>query len=140
MIASGLFTSMNAALNILNPSAALEVPADFAEPDYERVIHRATAAGIGVMAIRVLGGGELATMAPEDPRALRLSALARDIESSLEELAVRFVLSTPGVQTAVLGLSEVDHVRAAAVATEQGPLDRDLVDEIARISLAPTTS
>lgn len=139
MIGCGLFTSMNAAYSVLNPSANFEVASGFSEPDYDCVIRRAETAGLGVMAIRVLGGGVLATLGASDPRLSRLSALAGDLECSVEDLAVRFVLSTPGVQTAVLGLSEVEHVRAAAAATAEGPLDPEVFSELARISLLSAT-
>ena len=135
MIASGIFTSMNAAFNVLNPSANIAVPPDFGDVDYGGVIRRASAAGLGVMAIRVLAGGALGTQSTADPRIADLSALAKDARCSVHELAIRFVLSTEGVQTAILGLSEIDHVRAAAVAAEAGPLDPELYRRIEQLSL-----
>jgi aryl-alcohol dehydrogenase-like predicted oxidoreductase len=136
MIGCGLFTSMNAAFSVLNPSANIEVPASFGDPDYRCAIERARAAGLGVMAIRVLGGGVLATQSSSDPRLSTLVALAKEAACSVEELAIRFVLSTEGVQTAILGLSAVDHVRVAAAAVDQGPLDPELYSALEQVSLA----
>ena len=139
MISCGLFTSMNASFNILNPSANIEVPEAFGEPDYECVIRRAHAAGLGVMAIRVLGGGVLAALEASDPRVTWLEGAARESGCSVEELAIRFVLSTEGVHTAILGLSEVEHVRVATAAAERGPLDATLYSELERLSTLPLT-
>src|SRR3954468_7041000 len=57
---AGVFDSVQIAVNLLNPSAALAVPADFPMQDFARAIARAKAAGMGVLAIRVLAGGALA--------------------------------------------------------------------------------
>jgi aryl-alcohol dehydrogenase-like predicted oxidoreductase len=84
----------------------------------------------------VLGGGVLATQSSSDPRLSTLVALAKEAACSVEELAIRFVLSTEGVQTAILGLSAVDHVRVAAAAVDQGPLDPELYSALEQVSLA----
>jgi len=135
MIACGLFTSMNASYNVINPSAHIAVPDGFPDPDYQRVIVKAREAGLGVMAIRVLASGALVEPAGPDRRIVRLALLAREIGISRVELAIRFVLSTEGVQTAVLGLTEVDHVLEAVDAASKGSLDADVISEAEAIAL-----
>jgi aryl-alcohol dehydrogenase-like predicted oxidoreductase len=140
MIASGLFTSMNASYNLLNPSAKMSLAARSGEPDYDRVIEKAQQAGIGVMAIRVLSSGALVDGAAAGGQVGRFAALARELGISLPELAIRFVLSTDGVQTAIMGLSEASHLEAAAGAASNGPLSAEVMDEVATIvssSIAP---
>jgi aryl-alcohol dehydrogenase-like predicted oxidoreductase len=136
MIDCGLFTSMNASYNLLNPSAKVPVPAGFVEPDYERVIDKARRAGIGVMAIRVLASGALADEESLDDRVVRFAALARELGISLPQLAIRFVLSTEGVQTAIMGLSEPSHLVAAVEAAMNGPLEAAVMGEIEAIAIS----
>lgn len=130
MIGCGLFTSMNASYNLLNPSANLSVPAEFVEPDYELVIDKARRAGIGVMAIRVLASGALVESSNGDARIAPLAAFASELGMSLPELAIRFVLSTEGVQTAIMGLSEPRHLASAVEAALRGPLDASVMHQI----------
>jgi L-glyceraldehyde 3-phosphate reductase len=128
MLSSGLFGSINASFSLLNPSAARPVPAGFSGADYETVIQSASAADVGVMAIQVLGRGVLA--AGESEQGAALQAVAAELGDSLISLAIRYVLSTPGVTTAILGLSEPSHVHDAVAAEGRGPLS---TDEIARL-------
>jgi aryl-alcohol dehydrogenase-like predicted oxidoreductase len=140
MIDCGLFTSMNASYNLLNPSAKLPVPTGFDEPDYERVIDKARLAGIGVMAIRALASGALVESADGDGRVRRFAALANKVGVSLPELAIRFVLSTEGIQTVILGLSEPGHLSVAVEAASNGPLEVAVMDEIESIVMSGLTS
>ena len=140
MIGCGLFTSMNASYNLLNPSAKFSMPVAFSEPDYECVIDKAEQAGIGVMAIRVLSSGALVESADRDHRVGRFAAVAREVGISLPELAIRFVLSTEGVQTAIMGLSEPSHLAAAVEAASNGPLEAAVMHEIEAIATSGITS
>ena len=44
---------------MLNPSAAIELPPSFPAQDYGRLFDHTSAAGVGVVGIRVLAGGAL---------------------------------------------------------------------------------
>src|SRR5262249_54062420 len=53
--------------NMLNPSAAAALPANYPAQDYERLFDHTTAAGVGVVGIRVLAGGALSGSAERHP-------------------------------------------------------------------------
>jgi aryl-alcohol dehydrogenase-like predicted oxidoreductase len=53
------FDSAQVVYNMLNPSAASELPPNYPAQDYGRLFGRASAAGVGVVGIRVLAGGAL---------------------------------------------------------------------------------
>lgn len=129
VIGSGGFAVMNASYSLLNPSAALPVESVRFEENYREVIPAAEAAGIGVMCIRVLGSGELTgnaggkALSGEDPATARVRSIASALgQGSAVAGAIRFALSTDGVSTVILGLSEVSHVDQAADAVAMGVL------------------
>lgn len=119
-LASGVFGSVNASFSLMNPSAGTTVPQDFGRPDYRQVIASAASFGVGVMAIQVLGRGVLATDEGSDERITRLREFARAHDESLTSTAIRYVISKPGVSTAILGLSEPSHVDDAVEAVARG--------------------
>jgi len=53
------FDSAQVVYNMLNPSAATELPPNYPAQDYGRLFDRTTSAGLGVIGIRVLAGGAL---------------------------------------------------------------------------------
>jgi len=68
--------------------------------------------GLGVVVMNPLGGG----MIPKHPD--RFSYIGREGDFSLAESALRFVLSTPGVTVALVGMDSVEHAREAARAAD----------------------
>jgi predicted aldo/keto reductase-like oxidoreductase len=52
------FDSAQVVYNMLNPSAAAGLPANYPAQDYGRLFDHTRAAGVGVVGIRVLAGGE----------------------------------------------------------------------------------
>ena len=56
---TGMFAAAQVTYNMLNPSAAGELPAGYPAQDYARLLDRTQAAGVGVVGIRVLAGGAL---------------------------------------------------------------------------------
>ena len=52
---------------MLNPSAATELPPNYPAQDYGRLFDHTTAAGVGVIGIRVLAGGALSGSTARDP-------------------------------------------------------------------------
>jgi hypothetical protein len=52
---------------MLNPSAATELPPNYPAQDYGRLVDHSSAAGIGVIGIRVLAGGSLSGSAERHP-------------------------------------------------------------------------
>ena len=59
VIDSGAFDSAQVVYNMLNPSAAVALPANYPAQDYGRLLDHTKAAGTGVIGIRVLAGGAL---------------------------------------------------------------------------------
>jgi aryl-alcohol dehydrogenase-like predicted oxidoreductase len=130
-------------LNLLNPSAAGPVPAGFPAQDFDGLVPRARAAGVGTIVIRVLAGGALsgsesrhAVAAPSvEPiasgpdyvadvrRGRELDALVREGHAgSVVEAALRFPLSSPGVSIVLVGYSTLEHLEFAAASMAKGPL------------------
>lgn len=134
-LGSGVFTSINASFSLLNPSAAVAMPSDFAGANYEQVIDTAAANGVGVMAIQVLGRGVLAAGETDDPRIARLAAFSAARDETLISTSIRYVISKPGVTTAILGLSEPAHVDDAAAAVERGLYDANEMAELEAIAV-----
>lgn len=126
--------------------------------EFEDVIEVAHQAAVAVSVISALAAGALtdAALAGTPPETVsrranrfpfegefeRNVALARlfapiaaDAGMSLTELAVRFVLSTPGVTTLAAGISTADQAVAFCQAAEHGPLPEDVVSRFAAIWL-----
>src|ERR1700687_6111431 len=61
------FDSAQVVYNMLNPSAAEDLPTNYPAQDYGRLFDRTRAAGVGVVGIRVLAGGALSGSAERDP-------------------------------------------------------------------------
>src|SRR6266478_8608641 len=59
VIDARVFDSAQVSYNMLNPSAAAALPANYPAQDYGRLFDRIKAAGVGVVGIRVLAGGAL---------------------------------------------------------------------------------
>jgi aryl-alcohol dehydrogenase-like predicted oxidoreductase len=64
----------------------------------------------------------------------RLYALVADLDISLPELALRFVLSNPDVSTTLMGARSVVEVEQNVQSVEKGPLPQDVLDELQEIA------
>src|ERR1700744_4124933 len=67
VIDSGAFDSAQVVYNMLNPSAAEELPQSYPAQDYGRLLDHTRDAGVGVVGIRVLAGGALSGSAERHP-------------------------------------------------------------------------
>ena len=111
----------------------------------------AAGAGAGVIVIRPFAAGALAATdarhanagEPGSPiipgaeyaadlaRARRLAPLAAELElEGTLELALRFVLSKPGISTVLVGYSDLAHLESALRWAERGPLPAEAVARI----------
>jgi aryl-alcohol dehydrogenase-like predicted oxidoreductase len=142
------FNTVQCYYNVLNPSGGYPGSPDGVAQDFDGLIADAAAAGMGVLAIRVMAAGALAAVPTRHPvagdpgsvlavgseyardleRAERLRPLVAELglESPLE-LALRFALAQPGVSTALLGPSDRDQLAEALRWAERGPLPPDAV-------------
>ncbi|MBR0694972.1 aldo/keto reductase [Bradyrhizobium lablabi] len=146
-----VFDSAQIVYNMLNPSAARDLPADYPAQDYGRLFDHTRAAGVGVVGIRVLAGGALSGSAERHPiagpapepigsamsydadidRARRLIPLVKEgFAASLTEAATRFALSHPAMGTILVGMATPQQFEDALAAVEKGPLSQAALDRL----------
>jgi aryl-alcohol dehydrogenase-like predicted oxidoreductase len=143
VIDAGAFDSAQVVYNMLNASAAAEVPANYPAQDYGRMFDHTLAAGVGVVGIRVLAGGALSGLTERHPiaspppepigsamsydadvlRARRLMPLVKEgFASSLTEAATRFAFGHPAIGTFLVGMATSQQFEDALAAVQKGPL------------------
>jgi aryl-alcohol dehydrogenase-like predicted oxidoreductase len=151
VIDAGGFDSAQVVYNMLNPSAATALPANYPAQDYGRLFDHTKAAGTGVIAIRVLAGGALSGSAERHPiaspppepigsamsydadiaRARRLMPLvAEGFAASLTEAATRFAIGNPAVGTILVGMATPQQFEDALAAVEKGPLPAAAIERL----------
>jgi L-galactose dehydrogenase/L-glyceraldehyde 3-phosphate reductase len=129
VIDAGVFGSAQVVYNMLNPSAGKALPDDYPAQDYGQLFEHTRRAGVGVVGIRVLGGGALSGVAHRHPvaspepepigsalsykadlsRASRLMPLVTEgFATSLPEAAIRFAIAHPAMGTILVGMASVD--------------------------------
>ncbi len=154
VIDSGAFDSAQVAYNMLNPSAAIGLPANYPAQDYGRLFDHTKAAGTGVVGIRVLAGGALSGSSERHPiaspppepigsatnydgdvmRARRLMPLVEEgFAASLTEAATRFAISHPAIGTILVGLATPQQFEDALAAVQKGPLPPAALDRLSAL-------
>ena len=144
-VTGGRFAAIQTYFNAVNPSAGYAGASGGAQ-DFAGLIGAAAAAGRGVIAIRVLAAGALMARRDWHPNAgdpgpvlqrgggydrdLDRAQALQDIAAELGcdsplEVALRFALATPGISTALVGLSDLGQVEDALRWTGRGPLPVD---------------
>jgi aryl-alcohol dehydrogenase-like predicted oxidoreductase len=143
VIDSGAFDSAQVVYNMLNPSAASELPPNYPAQDYARLFDHTKQASVGVIGIRVLAGGALSgsterhpvASPPPEPigsamnyeadveRARRLMPLVKEgFAASLTEAATRFAISQAAIGTILVGIATPHQFDEALAAVQKGPL------------------
>jgi aryl-alcohol dehydrogenase-like predicted oxidoreductase len=151
------FDSAQVVYNMLNPSAATALPANYPAQDYKRLFDHTAAGGVGVVGIRVLAGGALSGSAARHPiaspppepigtamsydadvmRARRLLPLVKEgFAESLTEAAIRFALSHPAMGTILVGMASPQQFEDALAAVEKGPLPPAAFDRLTTLRQA----
>src|SRR5258708_31924101 len=151
------FDSAQIVYNMLNPSAAGALPANYPAQDYGRLFDSTKAAGVGVVGIRVLAGGALSGSAARHPiagpapepigsamgyaadidRARRLVPLVEEgFAASLTEAATRFAMSHPAMGTILVGMATPHQFEDALAAVQKGPLSRAALDRLSVLQKA----
>ncbi|MGH6675784.1 MAG: aldo/keto reductase, partial [Xanthobacteraceae bacterium] len=146
-----VFDSAQVVYNMLNPSAATGLQPIYPAHDYGRLFDHTTAAGVGVIGIRVLAGGALSGSAERHPiaspppepigsamsyqvdvaRARRLIPLVQEgFAASLAEAATRFALSHPAIGTILVGMATPQQFEDALAAVQKGPLPPAALDRL----------
>ena len=154
VIDARVFDSAQVSYNMLNPSAAVDLPAGYPAQDYGRLFDHTQAAGVGVVGIRVLAGGALSGSAERHPiaspppepigsavaydsdlsRARRLAPLvAAGFAASLAEAAVRFAISHPAMGTILVGMATPGQFEQALAAVQKGGLPQAALERLAAL-------
>jgi aryl-alcohol dehydrogenase-like predicted oxidoreductase len=157
VIDAGVFDSAQVVYNMLNPSAATELPANYPAQDYQRLFDHTKAAGVGVVGIRVLAGGALSGSAERHPiaspapepigsamsydadidRARRLMPLVTEgFAASLTEAATRFAISHDAMGTILVGLATPQEFEHSLKAVLKGPLPQAALDRLSALRQA----
>jgi aryl-alcohol dehydrogenase-like predicted oxidoreductase len=151
-INSRVFDSAQVVYNMLNPSAAEQLPASYPAQDYERLFVATQAAGVGVVGIRVLAGGALSGTAERHPiasqapepigsatsydadlarAALLMPLVTEGFAANLAEAATRFAISHPAMGTILVGMATPRQFEDALAAVQKGPLPQAALDRLA---------
>jgi aryl-alcohol dehydrogenase-like predicted oxidoreductase len=154
VIDARVFDSAQVVYNMLNPSAAEPLPANYPAHDYGRLFDHTVKSGVGVVGIRVLAGGALSGSAERHPiaspppepigsamnydadieRARRLMPLVTDgFAASLTEAATRFALSHDAMGTILVGIATPEQFDGALAAVEKGPLPKAALERLAEL-------
>lgn len=150
-IDSGRFDSAQVYYNMLNPSAARprpsSMPPAWTGQDFGGVIGACKRHDMGIMNIRVLAGGTLASEArhgrevvvtdaadldTEQRRASAAFGALGVLDGSRAQLAVRFALANADLSCVVVGLAELGHLEEAIAAQARGPLSGDALRRLER--------
>ncbi len=142
VIRSQRFATAQIYYNFLNPSAGRAMPAHYSAYDHGCLIDLAAENGVGVMVIRVLAAGVIATdlrtgkeggvaldnnVAADERRMTKVLSLLGPEHGTRSQVGIRYALRHPGVSGIVIGVAELDHLRLALEAVDRGPLPDDLL-------------
>jgi L-galactose dehydrogenase/L-glyceraldehyde 3-phosphate reductase len=148
VVESGRFDAAQVYYNLLNPSAARAMPAQWSGQDFGALIAACKAQGTAVMAIRVFAAGVLATdvrhgrevviaqaadVSAEEARARAAFAALGERYGTRAQTALRFVLSHPDVSCAIVGLAEPAHLEEALAGEALGPLPEAAFAQLERL-------
>ncbi len=149
LITAGVFASAQVPLNLLTPFTSPDQSDGSIDVNYVQLAEDCHRHNVGIIAIRVFAGGALTGRAPSphtrNTKFFTLDIFERDQQQaqqllaslpddmSLSEASLRFVLSVPGVSTALLGLASRDEVIQAHRFAARGPLGSDIMDRIRQI-------
>ncbi len=145
VLRSGRFETAQVYHNMLNPSAARPVPPAWGGQDFGGVIEACRERDVGVMAIRVLAAGALATderhgrevvvaedadLGREQARARRLFGRLGERHGTRAQTAIRHALANPDLSSVVVGVASLAQLEEALAAFEAGPLPEVALAEV----------
>jgi D-threo-aldose 1-dehydrogenase len=145
VLESGRFDTAQVYYNMLNPSAARPMPGGWSGQDFAGVIAACRSRDMGIMAIRILAAGALASeqshgrevtitkdaeLAREHARAGRIFARLGEAHGTRAQTAIRYALANDDLSTLVIGMASLDHLAEALAAIEAGPLPEPALAEI----------
>ena len=140
VIDSGRFDTAQVYYNMLNPSAGRKMPPRWRGHSYDGIIDACRRQDMGIMAIRILAAGVLATdtrtgreipvsaethVEEEERRTRAVFASLGDGYGTRAQAAVRFAIANPDISGAIVGLATLSHLEEALVGAESGPLPKE---------------
>lgn len=140
VIDSGRFDTAQVYYNMLNPSAGRKMPAEWTGQRYDGIIEACRRHDMGIMAIRILAAGVLATdtrtgreipvnpesdVESEEQRTRAVFAALEDRYGSRAQTAVRFALANADISCAIVGLASLGHLDEALAGAEAGALPEE---------------
>lgn len=155
VIDSGAFNSAQVSYNMLNSSAATDLPPNYPAQDYGRMFDHTQAAGVGVVGIRVLAAGALSASAERHPtaspppepigsahsyemdlrRAQRLLPLVKEgYADSLTEAAIRFAITHPAMGSILVGMATVEEFEHSLKSVLKGKLPHAALQRVAELT------
>ena len=138
VIAAERFHSAQVYYNMLNPTAAVNAPPSFDTTDFRGLLGACRVHGLGVIGIRILAAGVLATNerhgreipitdnsnpAMEDARAAAVWRLLGDRKEPHAATAIRYGLANEDFSTIEFGAAEMSHIDIALAAQAAGPIE-----------------
>src|SRR6266702_686851 len=150
-LASGAIDTAQVCFNMLNPTAAHEVPLGYPAQDFDRLLDLAREKEVGTICIRVLAGGALSGEVARHPIAIpavdpiasgpdyatdaeRARAfqplVAQGHAASVVEAAFRFAITTDALSTALIGTSDLAQLDFAVAAASKGPLTAAAMESV----------
>ncbi len=147
VLRAGHWATVQTPYSLLNPSAGCEMPAAFGEANYGNLFATCNRHAVGVFAIRVYAAGALLGQQPsahtlktpffpldlyrrDERRATQLAKVVASHGITLQEAAVRFVVTNPAVSSAMIGFANRQQIDAAIAAAEAGPLPGECAHDI----------
>jgi D-threo-aldose 1-dehydrogenase len=144
VIASDRIDTAQVYYNLLNPSAGKNMPPAWQGHDFGNLIAVCKEHDVGVLNIRVLAAGIIATdtrHGRESPlthtdisnEERRASAVLKGLGDGLGEraqMALRFVLSHPEISGAIYGMAELEHLKIGLAGQAMGPLPADALGRL----------
>lgn len=145
VVDSGRFDVIQIYYNLLNPTAMRAGGPGWNSTDFQGLLHNCAARDMGVMGIRILAAGHLASTerhgreiaitanaetAAEEARAKAALALLGSRYGTPAQAALRFGLACPLLSTIEVGIGEPSHLDEALAAAAMGPLPQSAIDEL----------
>jgi L-galactose dehydrogenase/L-glyceraldehyde 3-phosphate reductase len=141
VIESGRFDAAQIYYNAINPSAAwMRTIAEWRGQDFCGLIAACWRRNMGMLAIRVMAGGPLAS--PRRPAKLAVMTTDTDLDNEVRsaaavcvalgssygtpaQVALRFTLGNRNLASRIVGITELNQLDEAVAAVERGPLPPD---------------
>jgi len=145
---SGRFDTAQVYYNLLNPSAAQTMPSNWSGHSFAGIIDSCRRQDMGIMAIRILAAGVLATdtrtgreipvssgvhVEDEERRTRAVFATLGGRYGTRAQTAVRFAIANPDVSGAIVGLATLEHLDEALAGVASGPLPEEAMVALAGV-------